>query len=50
MKTLVILALLFVSVGAQGQRATPRKATLAGCRVPHISRPFLLRASGLLQP
>jgi hypothetical protein len=29
MKTLVILALLFVSVGAQGQKATPRKATLA---------------------
>jgi len=28
MKALVILALLFVSVGAQGQKATPRKATL----------------------
>jgi hypothetical protein len=29
MKTLVIIALLFVSVWAQGQKATPRKATLA---------------------
>ena len=29
MKTLVILALLFVSAGVQGQKATPRKATLA---------------------
>jgi|SRR5579872_1101211 len=29
MKTLTGLALLLVSVGAQGQKATPRKATLA---------------------
>jgi hypothetical protein len=29
MKTLAILALLLVSVGAQGQKAPPRKATLA---------------------
>jgi hypothetical protein len=29
MKPLVILALLLVSVGARGQKATPRKATLA---------------------
>lgn len=29
MKTLVILGLLLVSVGAQGQKATPRKATVA---------------------
>jgi len=29
MKTLVIVALLLVSVAAQGQKATPRKATLA---------------------